>query len=157
MVKIDDNVPVHFFHTLSFSFARAHTSFMSLYFVGQMKWKKKENEEPRCIRLYNWHNSSNKMLTQKEAKLFIHTQCVYLEICLVCYLFSFDLLCVCVRVICSLFGHSARTLSWTILYWNWEIIHRNYTICSSSICTSHIYQLPSPSPLTPTTTSLLCW
>lgn len=82
-----------FFH------ARTHTntSFMSLCSVDQTKrtiWNGKK-EEPRCIRLYNWHNSSNKLLTQKEAKLFIHTKYIYLKICLVYYLFSFDLLCVC--------------------------------------------------------------
>lgn len=101
-----------------------------------MKWKKGK-KRPRCIRLYNWHNSSNKLLTQKEAKLFI-TYEVYMEICLVYFICSRSTYCVCVSAFFySLFEHSARTLSWTILYRNWEIIHRNYTICSSSICVSY--------------------
>lgn len=76
-----------FFFTYAHTYAQ-HTSFMS-FSIRYFFLKK----EPCCIRLYNWHNSSNKMLRKRPN--YLYTQYIeYLSRNLPCLLFVLVLLIV---------------------------------------------------------------
>lgn len=156
-IKIDDNIPIQFFFHI-----RSHIIHVIVLCRPTIRYEMmKKKVEPCCIRLYNWHNSSNKMLTQKEAKLFIYrvyfskfalfiiysrsAHCVCLCVCVLFFIRAFSTYFIMDDPLSKLGNHSSQLHN---------LLEFNIYMCVA-------YQLaqpsPSPLPLTSSATSLLCW